>query len=298
MKQTQNIIKVCFLFVLVLVCSCAQSPKAGTPEPVIIIDTSAPSPTIPVVTQTLEVVSMPVQTTTAATIEPQTHLDITNLSVSEIWQQINARANEYFIKPGWLHMVSYSKFDNDSGNNGEFPNGRVIPNEQIMDVWFLLDETHQVVRSASFMQTMDGTIVQAHIFSSGMSWDPITGIRAESLPFEFSAADFSIHKAVQMLVEYGNPKVTITEFEGREVIQITDIEIYPEPITNSVDFSQPITATEGYCYFDMETGQGFAKKVIVHFSDGSTRTFEETRSEISNEDSPPDDVLQYFENMQ
>lgn len=297
MKQVQNILRFGFLVVLVLVSSCGQSPQTETPELVTITAAITPSVTATMVTQTPEIVLTPDENATTAVIEPRTSIDINSLSVSDVWLKINERANEYFIKPGWLHIVSYSKFDNDNGNNGEFPNGRVIPNEQIRDIWFLLDETHQVVQSASFMKAMDGTIVQANIFRNGISWDPITGIRKEKSPFTFLAEDFRIHKAVQMYVEYGNPRVTLVEFEGQQVIRIAISETYPEPVTNSVDFSQPIIGTDGYCYFDLETGQGIAKKVIVHFSDGTERIFEETRSEITNENSPPDDVLQYFESL-
>ena len=150
------------------------------------------------------------------------------------------------------------------------------------------------------MKAMDGSIAQVSIFSNTMSWDPITGIKKEGLPFKFSVEDLNINKAVQMYIKYGNPElteVTIVEFEGRQVVQITNSEIYPEPITNSVDFTKPIIGIDSYCYFDIETGQGLAKKVIIHFSDGTERIFEETHSEITNENSPPNDVLQYFENM-
>ncbi|MDH3944491.1 MAG: hypothetical protein OEV06_10400, partial [Anaerolineae bacterium] len=211
------------------------------------------------------------------------------LTAIEMLEALNEKASAS-LQEGWLHIRVEEIFDEEI-SNGVLPNGITIPNKQINDLWFHLDNNHMVYQAVSIMQSIDGEIVQIGVGSNGTAWNSATDAFDESsTPSVLTGLDSGFLRDVTFVPDFGKPlEVEVTRVSDTEVV-FTAVERFDIPITNSVDYEIPIVGTEITAVFDPNTGYLVTMETVIRFEDGSERVFRWLKQEISFEE-PPAEIL-------
>lgn len=212
------------------------------------------------------------------------------LTAIEMLEALNEKASAS-LQAGWLHIRVEEIFDEEI-SNGVLPNGITIPNKQINDLWFHLDNNHMVYEAVSIMQSIDGEIVQIGVGSNGTAWNSATDAFDESsTPSVLTGLDSGFLRDVTFVPDFGKPlEVEVTRVSDTEVVfTAVDKPDIPMPITNS-DYETPIIETVITAVFDPNTGYLVSMETVFRFADGSERVFRWLKQEISFEE-PPAEIL-------
>jgi hypothetical protein len=194
---------------------------------------------------------------------------------------------------GWIHVRNNITYDTDTGNNGSFQNGVVIPNMQINDIWYQLGEGGIVQVVVNIMRTVGGQIVQVGVASDGTNWNSVTGEidQTELSPINLDAG---FYYDVQWFQEFGlTPHISkVILDDGTHAVQFTVTDDFNVP-TQMVDYEKLVIGIDTLATFEEETGHFISKEAIVRFEDGTQRIFEKITQDVFFE-SPDAEVLGFM----
>jgi hypothetical protein len=227
-------------------------------------------------------------------IAPVLPTAVSGLEADQLVQNLNARAIAG-LRSGWVHIQENINHDTDLKNSGVLPNGMAIPNQQINDTWYHLNDERLVTEGVNIMRTSDGQIVQVGVSSNGTSWNTGTDEITTSEQYIVNGFDHSFLKNdLQWLEGFGNT-AAITQVvlpSGGEGVQVVIGDEYEKPVVSN-DFNEPSIRAETRAVFDSATGYLVSREVIVWFVDGSQRVFSRLTQKITFE-APTNEVLNFL----
>jgi len=221
------------------------------------------------------------------------HTIVSVSPADQLLQELNARATKD-IKSVWLHIQEKKTFDTDTQNNGILPNGVAIPNEQINDTWYHVNDQGLVIESVSIMRTADGQIVQVGVSSNGTGWNSATDETGPQEQFKIEGLDSNFLNDLKWLEKFGDTAeiTNVVLPNSNPGVQIVIATTYDTPV-KTVDYSKVSTRAETRAVFDSSTGYLVSKDIVFWFEDGSRRIFSQLKQEITIEP-PTDEVLNYL----
>jgi hypothetical protein len=226
-----------------------------------------------------------------ATVPPTA---ISGLGADQMVQNLNAQAVTG-VRPGWVRIQENIDFDTDSKNRGVLPNGMTIPNRQINDTWYHLNDERLAIEGVDIMRTTDGQIVQVGVSSNSTSWNSATNEVTTSEPIIVNGFDYGfLKKDLQWLEGFGDTAV-VTQVVlpgGADGIQIVIGDKYDQPVRTN-DYIEPSTRAETRAVFDSATGYLVSREVTVWFEDGSWRVLSSLTQKITFE-APTGEVLNFL----
>lgn len=188
-------------------------------------------------------------------------------------------------KPGWLHIVSNVR--DNAASNIRLSNGAQIPTEYIIEDWYLLDSSGQVLQAVTYMRDVDNNVIQVSVLKNG-NWHNLT--LGETSPASGSKPriDFGF---LQMATA---PGITVEKLnyslESKESILYVIAEDYPGPEKN-------ITKTQMKAYFDPEGGLMLLETVFISI-DGSEILDSTTKiQKVENVHEPTEEVIKVMEEV-
>ena len=214
-------------------------------------------------------------------------------SPEDILREFNLKAIQG-LKSGWLHVREEKTFDTDEPNNGVLPNGQSIPNHQLNDIWYHLNEDGLVLELVYIMRNSDGQIAQAGINSDGTSWNSATKEISLWDQFRLDGLDGNFLKDLRRLKEIGNT-ITVEDMtlpNGGKGILFSIVGPPDKPI-QLVNYIKPFIRGETRALFDASSGYLIQKEEIFFFEDGTQRISLSLTQMIQFE-SPTDEVLNYL----
>lgn len=227
------------------------------------------------------------------------------LSVDQLVQELNAKAVQQVMQElkaktllgAWLHIHWTEVFDQDVPNNGVFPNGMAIPNQQINDTWYHVSDQGAVIESVSIMRTMDGKIVQMGVTSKGTSWNSATQEINSQLQLSIDQGLLDnnfLSNDLKWLEQFGNVATTgdLTLSNGDLGVEVVIGAKNDTPVKTEA-YEKPSVGSETRAVFDLSTGYLLSREVIFWFVDGSQRMFSQLTQEITVAP-PTDEVLDYL----
>jgi hypothetical protein len=199
------------------------------------------------------------------------------------------------LKATWIHVQQNIKYDNDLENLGVMPNGTAIPNAQINDTWYHVDDAGFVIEVVSIMRTSDGQIVQVGVCSNNTSWNSATNETSPYERFTLDGFDYGFLKKDLQWLEGSGHTATIANAilpNGDKGIEVVIGAKYDEPEKTN-DYNKPSIQAETRAVFDSTTGYLVSRVVTVWFFDGSQRVFSSMIQKVTFE-SPTDEVLNFL----
>ncbi len=202
------------------------------------------------------------------------------------------------LRSGWLHVHAEKTFPPEA-DNGILPNGKPIPEAQIQDTWYHLDEHGTVVEVVSVMRAASGEVVQAGVLApNGVRWNSATGETDSWEPFQLDALNYGFSWTLRQASRNTAADVRIEEHvplqQGGSGIEFVVTETFEEPVV--ADGKKPVTQIETRALFDAETGWLLTKDTVLHFQDGGTEISPHLALAYAYE-LPPEDVLDYLQKV-
>ncbi|NCP16467.1 hypothetical protein GW866_05420 [bacterium] len=227
-------------------------------------------------------------------VNAPTPLPVSNASVEQVIQNLNAKSISE-IKSTWLHIQERQVFDTDLPNNGVLPNGMAIPNEQINDTWYHVNDQGLVIETVSIMRTTDGQVVQVGVSSNGTGWNSATDEIGAQEQFNLVGLDGGFLGDLMWLETFGKKPelVNITLPNRHPGVQVTILDKFDTPMKGDA-YSKPAVSAETRATFDSVTGYLISKETMFWFEDGSSRVFSRVIQEITIE-SPTTEALSYLD---
>lgn len=237
--------------------------------------------------------SMKSSTTTSTLAADQLVQELNIKAAQQVTQEISAKSTLGV----WLHIRQEWVFDQDTPNNGVLPNGMVIPNQQIDDIWYQVNDQGLVVESVTIMRTMDGKIIQVGVASKGTGWNSATHETTpqEQFRLEQGLLDSNfLNNDLKWLEKFGNvaeiKDMGLTDNNsGVEIV----IGAKNDTPVKTDSYNQPYTRGETRAIFDKATGFLISRGVTFWLMDGSQRKFSQLTQKITIEQ-PTNEVLGYL----
>lgn len=232
---------------------------------------------------------------TPSNSQPSAGEHATPPNASEMVKNLNNKAMSK-LPVGWIHIREEKIFDRDTENNGVFPNDIAIPNHQINDIWYCLDESHQVVESVSIMRSAEGEEIQVGVYSNGTAWNSATRVVEPSEPYVLNALDGQFLWDLNKLGESDlQPQITEEMLpDGRKGLRFVIQDKFEDKPLQLADYKLPVIQAETRALFSQDDGYLHNKEVVFRLLDGSERVSLSLKQEITFEE-PPAEVLSYLE---
>ena len=200
-------------------------------------------------------------------------------------QELVQKKEDSVFKPGWLHVVSQVQANTDPSS--VLPNGVQIPNEYIMEDWYLLDTDGKVLQAASFMRDTKNNIIQESVLYKG-NWHNLT-LNDITSSTEFKPKiDFGFS---EMAIAQGT-KIEKQDFilEGRDAILYVITEEY-------LDYNKKYAQILVRAYFDPAGNLSLIETVLVAVDGSETLDSSNKVLIVENIQDPSDDVIKSLEEV-
>ncbi|MRS04857.1 hypothetical protein EG832_16825 [bacterium] len=144
-------------------------------------------------------------------------------------QVVKARESANSFKPGWLLQRS-SKRSELIGDNGDLPNGTVIPEEYDMETWLNIDKQGTIIQSVAIMTGLDGQIIQVGIQNQDKGWNTATLSQTDASPQPFMMRWENPLK--ELLAQLETEAVTMQRDarETKKIIICSVLTFFPQPL--------------------------------------------------------------------
>ncbi len=210
-----------------------------------------------------------------------------NAIVEEIQVLIDAWQGEALLASGWLRVVELHDRTKDTA--GPLPSGADIPIDYISDTWYHLDGG-ELVELVALMKDLDENVVQASTYRDGI-WRNLTFGEEWQAQADPVTLDYGFVRDILNSPLYGS-LVERDENEAEIIFSIRDL------------FEQPVRI-EGYDFmvvqgvrrlvFDKTTGAVLTVERIFESESGVQHLVEQITILRIERDTPPSDVLRFFE---
>jgi len=205
----------------------------------------------------------------------------------------SSKTYQTWLSPGWLHIKS--QIESPFPMSTTLPDGSPVPTKSINDNWVLLGDMGYAIKAVTIDDTGDPRTTQTTVFQDGIWTHLSLGVMSqekETYQISFDDEFVSFAEAYKDTLILDKAEEVVN---GEAAIVFSATEVFKEPIAygkSSVTFA----GTGARYYFSADTGMLRLVEEFHIYPDGTIQIFRRvTTLAIEKVDTPPDEILAYFD---